>query len=218
MYFLGDPVKVLGTVNLEKIHEIVSVLYENYSEKWIKRTFKLMENCYCLKAMTPSHFDVPDTDTQAQLMELLYPLVEPHIGPNEKLLYLDVSSVPPNQRTLVHIDHALMHIVSRRLHIPIVTNDKVRFALFTEQKFWNYHLSVGKVYEINNEIPHLAVNLGATDRWHIIVDIIDNDAYEFLCKNNKLIDKGIDPAINFLFNQNITFKLNEIVESEAINA
>ena len=71
MYFLGDPVKVLGTVNLEKIHEIVSILYENYSEKWIKRTFKLMENCYCLKAMTPSHFDVPDTDTQSQLMELL---------------------------------------------------------------------------------------------------------------------------------------------------
>lgn len=218
MFFSGDPVRTLGTIQLEKINDIISVIHEKYSEKWIKRTFKLMENCYCLKAITPSQFDVPDADTQSQLIELLYPLVEPYIGANERLLYLDISSVPPNQRTLVHIDHALMHIVSRRLHIPIITNDKVRFALFTDRKFWNYHLGVGKVYEINNEVPHIAVNLGDSDRWHIIVDIIDNDAYEFLSKTNKLTDKGIDPAINFLINQDVTLKLNKIVESEAIYA
>jgi len=78
-------------------------------------------------------------------------------------------------------------------------------------------MEVGKVYEVNNQVMHLAANLGTEPRWHMIIDIIDKEIYEYLIKSNRLLSKGLDPSINYAFNTHLIEKLNKAVECEIIN-
>jgi hypothetical protein len=217
MYFDGDPVKIIGTVNTDELAVLGDTITRSFNNKWTKRSLHLMEDCYCLKAITPSNIDILDVDTQEELKTLLLPFVEPYINLNEVLLYLDISYIPPGKRTKVHVDHAAMHQVSRRLHIPIITNSSVRFAVFHAATIKNYHMEVGKVYEVNNQVMHLAANLGTEPRWHMIIDIIDKEIYEYLIKSNRLLSKGLDPSINYAFNTHLIEKLNKAVECEITN-
>ena len=217
MYFEGNPVTVVGEIDLDKLTTLGTVISQSFDTRWIKRTLNLMEDCYCLKAVTPSNIDVPDSNIQEELKTLLLPFVQPYINSNEILLYLDISHIPPGKRTKVHVDHAAMHQVSRRLHIPIITNSSVRFAVFHAATIKNYHMEVGKVYEVNNQVMHLAANLGTEPRWHMIIDIIDKEIYEYLIKSNRLLSKGLDPSINYTFNTHLIEKLNKAVECEITN-
>lgn len=57
-----------------------------------------------------------------------------------------------------------------RLHIPIITNDKVYFFV----NGTGYNLTVGNIYELNNVAPHGVYNLSEKDRVHLIIDITPN--------------------------------------------
>jgi hypothetical protein len=208
MLFDGDPVRVIGTVDADKIDELRSKIVEKFNNHWVKRTFKLMDSSYCLKAITPSKFDVLDEHTAEKLREILIPWVQPYVSKNEKIVYLDVSSLPPGAQSLVHVDYSWIHLMAKRIRIPIITNPKSTFALWTDGgEVKTYNLKVGNVYETNNSVMHLAANLGDTDRWHIVADILDIAVYDYLVRENKLSGRGLHPSINFSLNPAVIEKL-----------
>lgn len=60
------------------------------------------------------------------------------------------------------------HDFSKRLHIPIVTNEYCQFF----DKDWNtYHLEVGKSYIVDTTQKHTAGNFGKETRTHIVMAI-----------------------------------------------
>jgi len=72
-----------------------------------------------------------------------------------------------------HIDaHQDMNYV-HRIHIPLITNEKVIFTV-GDQKFY---LKKGEIVEVNNCNLHGVVNYNPEDhqRLHIIVDFAEND-------------------------------------------
>jgi hypothetical protein len=217
MLFDGDPVRVIGSVDVDKIEELRSTIFEKFNSHWVKRTFKLMDSSYCLKAITPSKFDVLDEQIAKELREMLLPWVEPYVSKNEKIVYLDVSSLPPGAQSLPHIDYSYIHILAKRIRIPLVTNPKSTFSLVTANGIKTFNLKVGSVYETNNMVAHVAGNLGNSERWHIVADILDNSLYEYLERTGKLADKAIDPSINFLLNKTVAGQLVESLKNESIN-
>ena len=56
------------------------------------------------------------------------------------------------------------------MHIPIITNDKVVFAVGGQEKY----MQVGELWEINNELVHTVANHGDEDRIHLIIDWVPN--------------------------------------------
>jgi len=60
------------------------------------------------------------------------------------------------------------YVFNHRIHIPITTNDDVRF----KSKGKSFALNVGSMYEIDNITKHSVVNGGDTDRIHIIIDFM----------------------------------------------
>lgn len=216
MYFPGDPIKVVGHIDIDVVDHIFSQVSKNFQDKWVQRTFKLMDTTFCIKAITPSQFDKVDAITETKFKNLLLPYVESLVGKDETLIYLDMSSVPPGAKLLPHIDYARFHQLSRRLIIPVVTNPKAVFALKTVNGIFNYNLKVGKIYEVNNQVLHTSINMGDTDRWHIIIDIIDNTAYEYL-KKTDINAWGVDPSINFSFDQKIVNQLTDALKTPPIN-
>jgi hypothetical protein len=217
MWFDGDPVRVIGSVDLDKIEELQKTIFEKFNNSWVKRTFKLMNSSYCLKAITSSNFDTLDKETAEELTKILLPWVEPYIGQNERVIYLDISSLPPGAQSLPHIDYSYMHVVAKRIRIPLITNPKSTFSLITPTGIKTFNLKVGKIYETNNMVAHVAGNLGDTDRWHIVADILDNSLYEYLERTGKLSAKAIDPSINFILNKDVSNQLIESLKNEPIN-
>lgn len=63
--------------------------------------------------------------------------------------------------------HASFH-AGHRIHVPITTNDRVRFTL----QGCPYQLASGRAYEINNQLHHSVMNKGREPRIHFIFDYV----------------------------------------------
>jgi hypothetical protein len=68
-----------------------------------------------------------------------------------------------------HVDKGVSLEVCNRVHIPIITNDKVIFEVGGEERY----LKEGELWEINNSQKlHSVANNSDVDRVHLIVDWI----------------------------------------------
>ena len=107
---------------------------------------------------------------------ILYKLVEPIIKDLEQMHNGQVGRVifpklKAGKTIDAHIDGGDYLDVSRRHHIPIVTNSKVFFAI--DQGLLNMY--EGECWEINNMKLHEVVNDSDEDRIHLLIDIIPNE-------------------------------------------
>ncbi len=67
-----------------------------------------------------------------------------------------------------HVDNANNTFkFSRRIHVPIITNEKCIFKVGEE----SINMKVGEIWEMNNDkLPHSVINDGDEDRVHLIID------------------------------------------------
>jgi hypothetical protein len=70
-----------------------------------------------------------------------------------------------------HIDSLKSFACGHRIHIPITTNNLVRFMIDGRP----YRFEIGHVYEINNLKTHSVMNAGKEDRINFIFDYIPAD-------------------------------------------
>ncbi|MFT3805802.1 aspartyl/asparaginyl beta-hydroxylase domain-containing protein [Arenimonas sp.] len=63
-----------------------------------------------------------------------------------------------------------------KIHVPLTTNDKVRFYI----KPQTYHFKVGEAVEVNNLDVHAVANEGASHRIHLIFEYFDRDQPSWL--------------------------------------
>lgn len=56
-------------------------------------------------------------------------------------------------------------------HIPITTNPDAICRCYPKGQRDEYHLEVGKIYRVDRTIEHDSVNLGTTDRIHLILEV-----------------------------------------------
>jgi len=72
-----------------------------------------------------------------------------------------------------------------RLHIPLVTNNKVWFTTWDmEGGKQKHHMEAGKLYYLEIHKPHQAVNNGKSVRVHLVIDtIIEEDLYKLLLES-----------------------------------
>ena len=67
-----------------------------------------------------------------------------------------------------HTDNNFSLAHSHRVHVPIVTNEQVLFAVGSQ----TIHMGVGEIYEINNRRNHSVMNRGDSGRIHLILDFV----------------------------------------------
>ena len=71
-------------------------------------------------------------------------------------------------RIVPHTDRMPSFHHGHRIHIPITTNNQVRFMIDGRP----YKLEVGKAYELNNQKTHGVINSGKDDRITFIFDYV----------------------------------------------
>lgn len=115
--------------------------------------------------------DIKYDPIDLKLQNISYELINSvmQLFPNYTILKGEISTCMPGVEQRTHVDPRVFHRFSKRLHLPIITND---FS-FLEVDNTQYHLEKYNIYEFNNLKPHRSLNLGNTIRTHIIIDIID---------------------------------------------
>ena len=101
-------------------------------------------------------------------MPLIDDVVRAHYQPGGMVVRAVIARLAPGARIMPHTDsHPSFHR-GHRLHIPLVTNSRVRFTIAGKP----YALLEGHAYEINNQKPHSVMNNGADGRIHFIFDYV----------------------------------------------
>lgn len=95
---------------------------------------------------------------------------------NPVIMQADIARMRPgNGDTLMHTDTRYLQRYSRRYNVAVSTNNNCwlyhnSYDLNTNGT--RDHIEEGEVWELNNKIPHTAVNYGDTWRTHIIIDVM----------------------------------------------
>ena len=123
-----------------------------------------------------------DLELMSRLNEHIEPLLESLRGyygySSVGLKSLCFIKMDSNTKIYPHIDDEARDIDTaynycHRIHIPLVTNDKVIFTIGGEDR----HLKLGEVIEIDNLTEHSVVNNGSTDRIHLLIDFYGLHGY-----------------------------------------
>lgn len=113
------------------------------------------------------------TEDQLEIISSVQPIIDEiaKIFPYLIKVRGEVVNLLPNRQLDLHIDNYWFHEHSKRIHVPIITNDRC-YQIFEDREV---HLDVGSIYEINNRILHSAYNKGNTARIHLIVDLMSQE-------------------------------------------
>lgn len=113
------------------------------------------------------------TEDQLQIITAVQPIIGKITELFPELIKVrgEVVNLLPNRQLGLHIDNYWFHEHSRRIHVPIITNENC-YQIFEDREI---HLDVGSIYEINNRILHSAYNKGNTARIHLIVDLMSSE-------------------------------------------
>lgn len=196
----------LGTISTELLTEFVDKVQAQFGELWQTRTLKIMAAAKVLKGKSPSSIDELQEENRAVLWHLMEPIIQYLPSSKGEVIYADVSSLPAGKQIGLHVDSILMHALSTRIHVPLITNPRTKMGFINSTgAFEVHHLKVGTIYEVNNMLPHAVINGGTEDRWHLLFDLALPRDIKFMTGQETKVT--VDLITNHLFSPIITTKM-----------
>jgi hypothetical protein len=105
---------------------------------------------------------------------------------NPVLVQADLARMRPLEGdTFLHTDTRYLQRYARRYNIAISTNTDCwlyHHSYDLNNSGVRDHIAEGEVWELNNKIPHTAVNQGSTWRTHLIIDVMPRNYYDRMCE------------------------------------
>ena len=107
-----------------------------------------------------------------RLADVAVPVIDHVIAtwykPGGTLLRAMAAKLKVQGRIAPHRDSLQSFHIGHRIHVPITTNPGVRYTISGKP----YQFEIGNAYEINNQMKHSVMNLGAEDRISFIFDYV----------------------------------------------
>jgi hypothetical protein len=111
----------------------------------------------------------PGWDRLAQVaVPVMHEIIGKWYPPGGTIIRAMAAKLLAGGRILPHRDSHPSFGAGHRIHVPIVTNPRVRFMIDGRP----YQLEVGQAYEINNQKVHSVMNKGDADRINFIFDYL----------------------------------------------
>jgi hypothetical protein len=99
---------------------------------------------------------------------LMHQIIRNWYPPGGTIIRAMAAKLLAGGRIIPHRDSHPSFGAGHRIHVPIVTNPRVRFMIDGRP----YQLEVGEAYEINNQKVHSVMNKGDADRINFIFDYL----------------------------------------------
>src|SRR5210317_656748 len=178
---IDTPLKLLGEVHVEPLRRAILDLDE---AAWIANQKRQID--YDVHRQTQSvvlvFCDGPAKDLVVSkqegwelLAEAAMPVMHDLIGrgypAGGTIIRAMAAKLLGGGRINPHFDSHPTFRHSHRIHVPITTNNRVRFMIDGRP----YRMKVGEAYEINNQKTHSVINSAAEDRITFIFDYLPPD-------------------------------------------
>lgn len=176
---IDSDVVLIGHVDPDKIeHGLKLCNQANWAhEKYDRFEPPLKDGRLCMMPYVMIRdYQKNHTQDQLDLIDSMYPIVDTVMTyfPGYKPVRGEVVNLLPGKQLELHVDIFWFHKFSKRIHVPIYTNDSC-VQIFEDREV---HLETGNIYEINNRIMHSARNSGTEPRFHLILDLMSLDDIE----------------------------------------
>ena len=106
-----------------------------------------------------------------QAVPLMHKIIEDHYQPGGSIIRAMLAMLIAGRTIKTHIDHHPSFHAGHRIHVPITTNNRVRFMIDGQP----HQLKAGEAYEINNQKSHSVMNKGDEGRITFIFDYVPPD-------------------------------------------
>ncbi|MGB5257350.1 MAG: aspartyl/asparaginyl beta-hydroxylase domain-containing protein [Woeseiaceae bacterium] len=186
---IDTPLKSLGEVDVEPLRQAILDLDE---AAWIANQQRQID--YDVHRQTQSivlvFCDGPTRDLVVSkqegwdlLAEAAMPVMHELIGrgypAGGTIIRAMAAKLLAGGRINPHFDSHPTFRHSHRIHVPITTNNRVRFMIDGRP----YRMKVGEAYEINNQKTHSVINSAAEDRITFIFDYLPADRITALSRD-----------------------------------
>lgn len=173
---IDEALKKLGPIDVEPLKSAVLGLPD---EAWLANEQRQQD--YEVHRQTQSivmvFCDGPPDDLVVEKREgwdmladaavpVMHELIARHYAPGGTIIRAMAAKLLSGGRINPHFDSHKTFRKSHRIHVPITTNNRVRFMIDGKP----FRLNVGEAYEINNQKTHSVMNSGAEDRITFIFD------------------------------------------------
>ena len=176
---IGIPIRNLGKVDMEPLAAAILAQDEAAWNENVQRQrdYEVHEQTRSIVLLFAESKDWPAVEVSKEpgwnrLAETAIPLMHSIIGqwypPGGSIIRAMAAKLLAGGRILPHWDSHPSFGLGHRIHVPIVTNRRVRFMIDGRP----YQLEVGQAYEINNQKTHSVMNKGDTDRINFIFDYL----------------------------------------------
>ena len=178
---IGVEQKCLGEVDIQALSDcILAQGTEAWDEQAIRQqTYEVHKDTesivmlFCDEEWPDGEiYQEPGWDRLADVaMPLIDSIIETCYTPGGKVLRAMAAKLKVDGRIKSHRDTLRSFHMGHRIHVPITTNDAVRFVIDGKP----YRFEVGKAYELNNQKRHSVMNMGTDDRITFIFDYVPAD-------------------------------------------
>jgi quercetin dioxygenase-like cupin family protein len=176
---IGQPLRSFGKVPTEVLAEAILAQDEAAWNENVQRQkdYEVHEQTRSIVLLFANVEEWPSIEVSKQpgwdrLAKDAVPVMHAIIGrwypPGGTIIRAMAAKLLAGGRILPHRDSHPSFGAGHRIHVPIVTNPRVRFMIDGRP----YQLQVGEAYEINNQKVHSVMNKGASDRINFIFDYV----------------------------------------------
>ncbi|MEM6682446.1 MAG: aspartyl/asparaginyl beta-hydroxylase domain-containing protein [Pseudomonadota bacterium] len=177
---IGVPIKELGNVDMQKLADTVLSLDDAAWEAEDIRQKKFSDVHYDTQSVIAifcDHDHWPNVDVvkgagwdilAESAVPLMRDIIKNHYPKGGTIIRAMAAKLKAGAHIDSHRDGHLSFHHGHRIHIPITTNNQVRFLIEGRP----YKMQVGQAYEINNQMRHGVMNRGREPRIHFIFDYV----------------------------------------------
>lgn len=176
---IGVPIRCFGKVDMEPLGAAILACDEAAWNENVERqkSYEVHEQTRSIVLLFAEVERWPAVEVTKQpgwtrLAETAVPLMHQIIRnwypPGGTIIRAMAAKLLAGGRILPHRDAHPSFGAGHRIHVPIVTNPRVRFMIDGQP----YQLQVGQAYEVNNQKVHSVMNKGDADRINFIFDYV----------------------------------------------
>lgn len=183
---IGAPVRDLGPVDSAALGDAITSLDDPVWREEEIRQKKYQDVHYDTESVILifcDHDDWPNVDLikgagWERLAHVALPLMHDIVGrfypKGGTIIRAMAAKLKAGKAITPHTDNHASFRRSHRIHVPVTTNNKVRFMIEGRP----HRLAVGNAYEINNQKRHSVLNSGDEDRITYIFDYVPGSQKE----------------------------------------
>lgn len=176
---IGAPIRELGTVAMEPLRNAILAQDEIAWNENVERqkSYEVHEQTRSIVLLFAEVAGWPAVDVVKnpgweRLAATAVPVMHEIIGrcypPGGTIIRAMAAKLLAGGRILPHRDAHPSFSAGHRIHVPVLTNSRVRFMIDGQP----FSLKVGEAYEINNQKTHSVLNHGTEDRINFIFDYV----------------------------------------------